>query len=201
MERGRGHPGRAAPRLSVTGVQFHPESVLTTEGKKLLATFLDRLTLLSDAFTAQGWVGATVPGGPWSAALWSVGALPPVSHYDRSRFDTLTCPRRLVYHPPVETGVVHRPGACFGVAQVRYRRAAPELLQGEPDRSGTSTGSEPGGEEHDHCVARLTVDPAERLGSDHLTLGYIGARRFVADIGLSPGAPSSARTWSSVKPR
>jgi anthranilate synthase component 2 len=30
-------------RLDVEGVQFHPESVLTTEGKRLLANWLDRL--------------------------------------------------------------------------------------------------------------------------------------------------------------
>jgi anthranilate/para-aminobenzoate synthase component II len=27
-------------RLKVEGVQFHPESILTTEGKRLLANFL-----------------------------------------------------------------------------------------------------------------------------------------------------------------
>jgi anthranilate/para-aminobenzoate synthase component II len=30
-------------RLAVEGVQFHPESILTTEGKKLLNNFLEGL--------------------------------------------------------------------------------------------------------------------------------------------------------------
>ncbi len=37
----RRHHGDAPPRAAVFGVQFHPESVLTPEGTKLLANFLD----------------------------------------------------------------------------------------------------------------------------------------------------------------
>ena len=33
--------GLAHRELPVYGVQFHPESILTTEGKKLLRNFLD----------------------------------------------------------------------------------------------------------------------------------------------------------------
>ena len=38
---GRDH-GRAAPRtFLLEGIQFHPESILTVEGKQLLKNFLD----------------------------------------------------------------------------------------------------------------------------------------------------------------
>jgi anthranilate synthase/aminodeoxychorismate synthase-like glutamine amidotransferase len=65
-------------KLDVEGVQFHPESILTEEGKKLLHNWLSRVDREAAARRAQG---AREPGGspPAPAVRHGRGALPPRS--------------------------------------------------------------------------------------------------------------------------